>query len=168
MNCCSALRHCSRLICPKIRSALLGKSEAAARKSLREPVLVLDASVLIELLVPGRRATAIRKVLRKDTSSWHVPHLADVEVTQVLRRFERAGALASRRAERALQHLGELDLVRHSHEPFLARVWAHRNNLSAYDATYLALAEALPAHLLTADRGLARIAGHFVKVQLIE
>lgn len=132
-----------------------------------DPVLVLDASVLIELLVPGQRAFAVHELLRGNESSWHVPHLADVEVTQVLRRFERGGVLDSQRAQTALQHLSELDLVRHGHEPLLSRIWAHRHNLSAYDAAYLVLAEALPAQLVTADRGLAEAARRFVDVHLI-
>lgn len=130
-------------------------------------MLVLDASVLIELLVPARRAPAVHALLRGDEGSWHVPHLADVEVAQVLRRFERRGVLDSQRAETALQHLAQLDLVRHDHEPFLPRIWAHRHNLSAYDAAYLVLAEAFQAQLVTADRGLAEVARRFVGVHLV-
>ncbi len=89
----------------------------------------------------------------------HAPHLLDVEVAQVLRRYVRTGELKAAEAASALEELRALDLERHAHEPLLARIWALRDNLSAYDATYLALAEALQARLLTCDGRLARSSG---------
>ena len=102
-------------------------------------MIVLDASALTEGL--------------------HVPHPADVEVTQVLRRYVHAGELDAADAAAALDDLRALDLNRHAHEPLLERVWALRRNLGAYEAVYVALAEALDAVLLTCDRRLARAPG---------
>lgn len=94
----------------------------------------------------------------------HAPHLLDVEVTQVLRRFERTGSLAATRAEEALDDLRALRVVRHPTLALLGRVWGLRENLSAYDALYVALAEALEAPLLTTDRRIARAPGHTAEV----
>ena len=89
----------------------------------------------------------------------HAPHLIDVEVAQALRRYAAAGAIETERAARSLARLHELDLERWSHEPFLSRVWELRRNLTAYDAVYVALAEALAVPLLTLDRRIAAAPG---------
>ena len=97
----------------------------------------------------------------------HAPHLLDVEVTQVLRRHAAQGAIAASRAEEALQDLLDLRLRRYPHRFFLRRVWELRDNLTAYDALYVALAEALDATLLTCDGKLALAPGHHARVEVI-
>jgi predicted nucleic acid-binding protein len=87
----------------------------------------------------------------------HAPHLIDVEVTQVLRRYSRAGDITHARGREALSDLALLPIQRYPHEPLLDRVWQLRNNVTAYDAVYLALAEGLDAVFLTLDAALARI-----------
>jgi len=87
--------------------------------------------------------------------SLHAPHLLDLEVVQVLRRYAASGALSGERALLALQDLSALDLERYPHEPLLGRIWQLRKKMSAYDAAYVALAEALDAPLLTFDARLA-------------
>lgn len=99
--------------------------------------------------------------------SLHVPHLADVEVAQVLRRYVREGDLEAEAGRAGLEILSLLDLERHSHEPLLERVWALRANLTAYDAVYVALAEALGSRLLTCDRRLARAPGLRGRVEVV-
>lgn len=94
----------------------------------------------------------------------HAPHLLDIEFTQVMRRFEQSGSVSSARAVEALEDLGSLRLIRHGHSPLLERVWAVRHNLTAYDALYVALAEALGAPLVTTDRRLAAAPGHGARV----
>jgi predicted nucleic acid-binding protein len=128
---------------------------------------VLDASALVELLLgtAAGRQVAIR--IADPTLSLHVPHLADVEVTQALRRYVREGALGADEAAVALEDLRSLDLERHGHEPLFDRVWALRDNLTAYDAVYVALAEALECPLLTCDRRLARSPGLSRRVELV-
>jgi predicted nucleic acid-binding protein len=94
----------------------------------------------------------------------HAPYLLDAEVAQVLRRLEQARVLTATRAGEALDDLRALRLVRHAHLPLIERVWELRDNLSAYDALYVALAEALGAPLVTTDRRLARAPAHDAKI----
>lgn len=130
-------------------------------------MIVLDASALVELLLgtdAGRRV-AVR--IADPAIALHVPHLADVEVTQALRRYAREGAIDSDTAAAALDNLRSLDLERHAHEPLLERIWALRDNLTAYDAAYVALAEALEGKVLTCDGRLARAPGLSRRVELV-
>jgi predicted nucleic acid-binding protein len=92
--------------------------------------------------------------------------LLDVEVAQVLRRAERLKLLSPERASEALTATTELDLVRYAHQPLLPRAWELRRNCTAYDAVYLALAEALDAPLLTLDARLASVPGVRCEVQI--
>ena len=118
-------------------------------------MIVVDASVLIELLLQTTAAPAISHRIFASGESLCAPHLLDVEVAQVLRRYVRAKTMTSARAEQAIQYLADLPLRRYPHKALLPRIWQLRNNFTAYDAAYLALAEALDAPLLTRDRALA-------------
>ncbi len=131
-------------------------------------MIVLDASALIELLLntePGRRlATRIvnpRVML-------HAPHLVDLEVAQALRRYVRHGEISDARAQIALQHLALLDLNRYAHSDFLPRIWALKDNVSAYDGAYVSLAEAIGATLVTGDRRLTKAAGTRAVIELLD
>ena len=128
---------------------------------------VLDASALVELLLGTVAGREVASRIADPTLSLHVPHLADVEVAQALRRYVREGALEADSAAVALENLKSLDLERHSHEPLLDRAWALRDNLTAYDAVYVALAEALECTLLTCDGRLARSPGLSQRVELV-
>ena len=97
----------------------------------------------------------------------HAPHLIDLEIAQVLRRYCMSNEIRAERAEEALADLEILGIYRHSHDLLLPRVWQLRHNVTAYDAAYLALAEALSAPLLTADRRLARAPGHWATVEVL-
>ena len=130
-------------------------------------MIVLDASAVVELLLNTAAGRRVADRVRDPAVGVHVPHLADIEVTQALRRYASAGDLAPDAAESALRDLRELDLERHAHEPLLTRVWELRRNLSAYDAVYVALAEVLGAPLLTCDRRLARAPGVIARVEVI-
>lgn len=94
----------------------------------------------------------------------HVPALCDVELTAALRRALASRMILERRARHALEDYRDLPVTRHGHTPLLPRILALRHNFSAYDATYVALAEALDATLLTADAGLARAARRHVGI----
>lgn len=131
-------------------------------------MIVLDASTIVEMLLGTSRGRAIAERVADPALGLHVPHLADVEVAQALRRYEREGELDADEARSAIETLGELDLERHSHEPLLRRVWVLRDNLTAYDAVYVALAEALDATLLTCDARLARAPGLARRVELVD
>jgi len=128
--------------------------------------MVLDASAILEVLLKSPAGTAIHQRIFSPQETLHVPHLADLEVTQVVRRYLLRNVLDNVRASQALDDYQDLPLIRYPHSPFLKRVWELRHNLSAYDAIYIALAEALDAPLLTCDRALASITGHRAKVQL--
>lgn len=99
--------------------------------------------------------------------SLHAPHLIDLEVAQVLRRWERVGDISPARAIAVFKDLANLTLTRYSHHLLLPRVWALRRNATAYDAAYLALAEALDATLLTRDMALSSIPGHSARVEVV-
>jgi predicted nucleic acid-binding protein len=96
----------------------------------------------------------------------HAPHLIDLEVAQVLRRYARSGVISAERGAEALADLAEFPLTRYGHDILLERIWQMRHGLTAYDAAYLALAEALDAPLVTRDRALAR-ASRQVRVELV-
>jgi predicted nucleic acid-binding protein len=130
-------------------------------------VIVLDASALVELLVGTAAGRIVAARIADPAVGLHVPHLADVEVAQALRRYVRNRDLDVSEAEAALDDLRTLDLQRHSHEPLLARVWELRSHLSAYDAVYVALAEAVDGVLVTCDGALARAPGVSARVELI-
>jgi predicted nucleic acid-binding protein len=130
-------------------------------------VIVLDASALIELLIGTSQGIRVSDRLDDDTKSVHVPHLADVEVTQALRRFVAAKVIGDDLASEAVVELHNLPLVRHSHDAMLDRIWALRRHVTAYDAAYLALAEVLGATLLTCDRRLARAPGTTARIEVI-
>ena len=130
-------------------------------------MIVLDASVVLEVLLRMPAGVALEERLFEPDESLHVPHLLDVEVAQVLRRYALAGQVEAVRCRAALDDLAGLPLTRYPHDFLMPRVWDLRGNLSAYDAVYVALAEALDAPLLTRDRRLANAPGHGAHVEVI-
>jgi predicted nucleic acid-binding protein len=130
-------------------------------------VIVLDASAALELLLNTAVAPTVAARVLAPSESLHAPHLIDLEIAQVLRRLERTGALTPPRGEEALEDLADLPLARYPHQLLLPRVWDLRSNATAYDAAYLALAEALGATLVTRDAALGSIPGHGAKVEVI-
>lgn len=95
------------------------------------------------------------------------PHLLGVEVAQVLRRLVRGGQLAAARAKQALKDLADMPLRRYPHAPLLTRMFALRDNVTAYDAAYLAFAEELAVPLLTRDAALSAVPGCCAKVEVL-
>src|SRR5688500_1862122 len=122
-------------------------------------MIVLDASVVVPLVTNGPGADVISARLRKARNALCAPHLMSVEVAHVLRRLERIGDLDRTRAHAALEALIHLPVMRYGHEPLLRRIWQLRGHVSAYDASYLALAEGVRGRLLTRDAGLGAGAG---------
>ena len=130
-------------------------------------MIVLDASAIVELLLGTDQGRLVAARIADPGLGLHAPHLVDVEVAQALRRYVREGELKPASAAAALEALRALDLERHGHEPLLDRVWALRENLTAYDAVYVALAEALDSTLLTCDGRLARAPGVSRRVEVV-
>lgn len=130
-------------------------------------MIVLDASAVVELLLGTELGRSIAIRIADPALGLHAPHLVDVEVAQALRHYVQAGEVDGGTAGAALEDLRLLDMERHAHEPLLDRVWALRENLTAYDAVYVALAEALDAILLTCDRRLARAPGIGKRIEFV-
>ena len=131
-------------------------------------MIVLDASALLEFLLQTSLGTRVEARLFRNRDEFHSPHLVDVEVTQGLRRLVRSGEVSPVRAAEAIADLTDFDLHRHPHLDLLARAWRLRENVTAYDAMYVALAEALDAPIVTCDAPLAKVPGHRAQVELIE
>jgi predicted nucleic acid-binding protein len=129
-------------------------------------VIIVDASVLATSLGDdGPDGDRARARLRGERLA--APELVDLEVASVWRRQVRAGAMDDRRAVLALADLGALPLRRTPHRPLLARCWELRDNLTIYDAAYIAVAEAWGVLLLTADARLAKAPGPTCTIELL-
>lgn len=129
-------------------------------------MIAVDASAILEVLLRSERGARIERRLLAEGASLHAPHLMDVEVAQVLRRYAAAGTLSAERGLEALTDLADFPVHRYPHDWLLPRVWALRHNVTAYDAAYLALAEALEAPLVSCDGRLASAPGHSARVEV--
>ena len=129
-------------------------------------MIVLDASAAVDWLLQTSAGQRIEQRIYARNESLHAPHLIDLEVAQVLRRLVREGTISASRADDAIDDLIDLRLTRYPHFVLLPEVWRLRNNFSAYDAAYVALARKLGAALVTRDGGLASGLGHTVSVEL--
>jgi predicted nucleic acid-binding protein len=114
-------------------------------------VIVADSSVLIDALTSSGPA---RTMLAGQTI--HTPHLADIEIISALRGLVKSGKVPVHAASRCLAAWSRITVIKYPVTGLTDRIWELRSNLTAYDATYVALAEALQGELVTAD---ARIAG---------
>lgn len=133
-------------------------------------MLVVDASAIIDLLLVRPAAAAVERHIVVHDRDLHAPHLLDVEVLSALRRLVGSGDATAARAGEAVEDLLDLPVERYRHDILVARVWELRANVSAYDATYLALAETLTdggVPLLTADARLARAARTHTAVEVL-
>lgn len=121
-------------------------------------MLVVDTSAMLAAIAADDPPAGLRE--RLAGGDLHAPHLIDTEALHGLRRLVRRGEISAQRAEDARARFAELAVVRYPHRPLSDRIWELRHNLTAYDATFVALAEALGAPLLTCDRRLAAARGH--------
>jgi predicted nucleic acid-binding protein len=129
-------------------------------------VIVLDSSVAVYLLGDDE-AIGDRMRRRVAGQTLIAPELLDLEVLSAWRRVARAGRFPPRRAQQALDDLDRLAVRRARLRLLIPRIWELRDNLSAYDASYVALAEALDAPLLTADARLTRATGPRCRFELV-
>ena len=130
-------------------------------------MIVVDASALLEFLLQTPIGARVEARLFRDEDEFHSPHLLDVEVTMALRRLVRVGEVSADRAAEAIEDLIDLDLRRHAHLDLLTRAWKLREKVSAYNAMYVALAEALDATVVTCDTPLANAPGHRAHIEVI-
>jgi predicted nucleic acid-binding protein len=130
-------------------------------------MIVVDASCLLEILLNSVKADRIWETLGNHADELFAPSLIDVEVYHVLRRCVLLKIITSQRGQEAVEELAEFPMERFPHAPLLSRMWQLRNNFTAYDAAYVALAEALDAVLLTCDEKLAAATGHRAEIELI-
>lgn len=133
-------------------------------------MIVVDASAVCELLLRGPADQRLLDLVIAPGASVHAPDLVNVEVLHVLRRIARGGAIAPDRCDEVRGDFADLPIHTYPSWPLLGRAWALRENVTVYDAMYVALAEALGAKLVTADRALARAAKDHtsVRVELAE
>lgn len=129
---------------------------------------VLDASVLVEYLTGGEFAESSRRQIGSSPGWLWAPHLVDAEVGHALRGVVRAGEMSARDARDALRDLMEMRLQRVAHHQLAERAWELRENVSFYDALYVALAEQLEAPLVTLDSRLAKAPGVRAEIELVQ
>jgi predicted nucleic acid-binding protein len=140
-------------------------SRPFAKAATAIDVLVVDTSAILEVLAAHDPTPGLVGRLTAD-SDLHAPHLIDTELLHALRRMRVSRTISEERAADARSDLAELTIVRYPHHPLSDRVWDLRHNLTAYDATFVALAEVLSAPLLTCDARLASAPGHEAEIEL--
>lgn len=121
---------------------------------------------MIELILGTASGAVVARRIGDPGETLHAPHLIDLEVTQVLRRYWLTGEISQQRAIAARRDFADLDIVRYAHDMILDRIWDLKGNLTAYDAAYVVLAEALDAPLLTSDKRLQRVPGVQITVEI--
>jgi predicted nucleic acid-binding protein len=129
-------------------------------------MIVLDTSAVVDWLLQTPEGRHINRRIVGGRETLHTVHLLDVEFAHVLRRLVREKTITAQRAEEAIEDLGALRLTRYAPALVLKRIWQLRQNLSAYDAAYVALAEELDAPLITRDRKIAAAPGHTASVEV--
>jgi predicted nucleic acid-binding protein len=128
-------------------------------------VLVVDTSAVLAAIAAREPPPKLVERLSRD-GDLHAPHLIDTEMLHALRRMRIVGAISEERAIEARNDFSELALTRYPHQPLSDRVWELRENLTAYDATFVALAELLSAKLLTCDARLAAAPANTAEIEL--
>ncbi|GGH06841.1 ribonuclease VapC9 [Glycocaulis albus] len=126
--------------------------------------MIVDASALLEVLLRSPAASQLEALMFESGTSLHAPHLIDVEAAQVIRKFALSGKISASVGADALADLAGFPLRRYPHDFLLPRIWELRHAISAYGASYVALAEVLDMPLLTRDARLAASASDLVAV----
>ncbi|HVR05781.1 MAG TPA: type II toxin-antitoxin system VapC family toxin [Solirubrobacteraceae bacterium] len=130
-------------------------------------MLVVDASAMLDAIAAREPALELPERLSED-GDLHAPELIDVEILRALRRLRIRKEITAERAADVRTDFAETSLLRYPHEPLSDRIWELCHHLSAYDAAFVALAEALDAPLVTCDARLAHAGGHGAYIELFE
>jgi predicted nucleic acid-binding protein len=130
-------------------------------------VIVIDASLALDLFLVTPEAGRLRAQIDAAGGDMAAPEVFDLEILQTIRRLNRVGEIDGARADAAIGVFRAAPVERFSHAPLAARIWALRENLTAYDAAYFALAEMLDASLWTRDRKYLSVPGHRVRVKVL-
>ncbi|MFZ5619260.1 MAG: type II toxin-antitoxin system VapC family toxin [Pseudomonadota bacterium] len=130
-------------------------------------MIVIDASLALELFLVTPRAASIEKRLDDAGRGLVAPEVIDLEILQTLRRLARDNRLPAFRVEAALDIFRHAPIERYSHRLLHARIWALKENLTAYDAAYFALAELIDAPLWTRDEKFRSVPGHGVRIEIL-
>lgn len=130
-------------------------------------MIVVDASVVLELLLRTPLASLVEERIFSPEETLHAPHLIDLEILQVLRRYTLTGEMDSERGQEAINDFQDLPIFRYPHYTFSNRIWDLKHNMTAYDAVYIALAEGLSSPLLTCDSRLSEAPGHQAEIELL-
>jgi len=128
-------------------------------------MIVMDAAAAVEFLLHGAEAHPRRHWFQRQ--DFHAPYLADIETMHALRRHSLHRTMAAERLDEMVAILASWKITFHAHRPYLGRVWGLRHRCTAYDALYVALAEALDCPLLTADRRLAHAVEGLIPVEIV-
>lgn len=132
-------------------------------------MIVLDASAAVAMLLNlGASAASIQERMNRVDEETHVPHVFELEVLSVLRRHTLSGILSEKRSAEAIEDLTSMRINRYPHTALLSRIWELKDNVTTYDAAYIALAETLEAPLVTRDAKLARAPGIRAAIEVYE
>lgn len=130
-------------------------------------MIVIDASSLLELILRTPLAYRVESLVFSRNEILHAPDLIDLEVTQALHYYYETEEISYSRAQEALVDYSRLRIERHASTLFLARIWDLQSSTTVYDAAYLALAEFLPAPLVTCDTRVGMAKGHHALVEYL-
>lgn len=154
----------SRRSSPPFAQAATGR-DGDRQSGLRPDVIVVDTSAVIAALAGLPRLPTLVARLGED-GDLHAPHLLDIEVIHALRWLSLGGGLTEDQAADVRADFADLSIARYPHRPLSDRIWELRHNLTAYDAAFVALSEALGAPLVTCDARLGAALGHQARIEV--
>jgi predicted nucleic acid-binding protein len=131
-------------------------------------MVVVDSSVVLDLLLGTPAAALVRRRLFRPPETLCAPDLLDSEIVRVLARYAQVGAISRERGAAALRDLADLRILRYPSWILWGRTWELQEVAAPGDAVYLSLAEALEAPLVTRDARLRAVGGHGAEVEVLE